>query len=34
MLLQAGCVYIGDEVPLRYHWPKHIDLRINSMPHR
>ncbi|EFN55528.1 hypothetical protein CHLNCDRAFT_52345 [Chlorella variabilis] len=32
--LQVGCLLVGDEVAERYHWPKHMDLKINNMPHR
>ncbi len=23
-----------DEVPFRYHWPRHVDLRVNNMQYR
>ena len=29
-----GCLLAGDEVAQRYHWPKQVDLRVNSMPQR
>lgn len=25
---------VGDEVPLRFHWPKYVDLKVNNLPHR
>jgi hypothetical protein len=31
---QLACLLVGDEVPLRFHWPKHVDLRVNNLPHR
>ena len=32
--VQLGCLEGADEVPLRFHWPKHMDLRVNNMPMR
>lgn len=29
--LQLGCLDVGDEVPFRYHWPRHVELRVNNM---
>lgn len=30
----VGCILLEDEVPLRYHWPRNVNLRINSMNYR
>ena len=31
---QLFCLESGDKVPYRLHWPKHVDLRINTVPYR
>ncbi|KAK9909295.1 hypothetical protein WJX75_000109 [Coccomyxa subellipsoidea] len=32
--LQVACIMQGDSVPMRIHWPRHADLRINNMVYR
>lgn len=34
VLLQIGCVQLGDPVAARFHWPRFADLRVNSMSFR
>ena len=31
---QVACIMQGDSVPMRIHWPRHADLRINNMVYR
>lgn len=31
---QLACLEMGDAVQFRYHWPRHMDLRVNNMPYR
>ncbi|EIE20885.1 hypothetical protein COCSUDRAFT_48449 [Coccomyxa subellipsoidea C-169] len=32
--LQVACIMMGDSVPMRIHWPRHADLRLNNMLYR
>lgn len=32
--VQMSCILLGDEVSLRNHWPRHVNLRVNSMSYR
>ena len=32
--IRVACLQLDDEVPLRYHWPRHAELRWNSLPYR
>jgi len=32
--VQVACLQLGDTVPLRVHWPRNADLRMNSMMYK
>ncbi|CAL8467896.1 g7434 [Coccomyxa elongata] len=32
--LQVACIMLNDSVPMRIHWPRHADLRLNNMLYR
>ncbi|GMH32755.1 hypothetical protein BSKO_00589 [Bryopsis sp. KO-2023] len=32
--LQVGCLLLSDDIPHRFHWPKHCSLRVNNTQYR
>lgn len=34
LCLQVACLMLGDSVPLRVHWPRNTDLRMNNMMYK
>jgi len=34
LAVHVGCVLLGDPIPSRYHWPRHVDVRVNNLAYR